>query len=400
MTELNSGWEQFQRQRWMRHDAQRWVRQDADRWLRPGFESALPSLDRKYSEDQPRVPAGNPDGGQWTSGSNPLTQGADDAVADDGAETIVERDEAATKLWESIANEYREDGSLARQYIFNRDGSAIRSEFALPGDSVGWDERHAVVLPDGNITTFENSGSKQVVFDSEGRVLSASILTPQGIEPEATVQLARAPGRALEMLAQGSRIAIARGIEAAATLYSWLSSRDRPSEATGLFMRIESFQSAAEETFPLHVGRLSENYAESFCPKMAVVQDQTDEAARGIDRADYPSAASYGTAVHTALRDRIRSLRDSDLTAERSFLKNKLETEQEKTSDKQETRYGLIESVRIDVLERTNNGTTCVYDIKTGNSGLSGPRIAEMVKAVHFRFPETRQIVIFETRPR
>ena len=25
--------------------------------------------DRKYSPDQPRVPAGNPDGGQWTSGS-------------------------------------------------------------------------------------------------------------------------------------------------------------------------------------------------------------------------------------------------------------------------------------------------------------------------------------------
>ena len=69
MTGLNSGWEQSQRRRWMRHDAQRWIRPDAHRWMRPGFEHdiALQLLDRKYSPDQPRVPAGNPDGGQWTS---------------------------------------------------------------------------------------------------------------------------------------------------------------------------------------------------------------------------------------------------------------------------------------------------------------------------------------------
>jgi hypothetical protein len=66
MTEPVSGWEEFQRRRWMRHDAHRWFRQDADRWLRPGFEPALPSLDRKYSEDQPRMPARNPGGGRWT----------------------------------------------------------------------------------------------------------------------------------------------------------------------------------------------------------------------------------------------------------------------------------------------------------------------------------------------
>jgi len=32
------------------------------------FELALRALGRKYSQDQPRVPAGSPDGGQWTSG--------------------------------------------------------------------------------------------------------------------------------------------------------------------------------------------------------------------------------------------------------------------------------------------------------------------------------------------
>jgi hypothetical protein len=33
------------------------------------FELALRALGRKYSENQPRVPADNPDGGQWTSGA-------------------------------------------------------------------------------------------------------------------------------------------------------------------------------------------------------------------------------------------------------------------------------------------------------------------------------------------
>jgi hypothetical protein len=103
-----------QRQRWMRHDAHLWIRPDAARWVKPGFDPAdiYPTLARKadaakaaafdaevaagyrllavlreevaelraelkrrreleakYSPSQPRVPAGNPRGGQWTDRS-------------------------------------------------------------------------------------------------------------------------------------------------------------------------------------------------------------------------------------------------------------------------------------------------------------------------------------------
>ncbi|MDF3811087.1 MULTISPECIES: hypothetical protein [Rhodopseudomonas] len=56
--------------RWMRPDAARWIRPDVARFLIPGTDPAevFPALDRKYSPTQPRVPAGNPDGGQWTDG--------------------------------------------------------------------------------------------------------------------------------------------------------------------------------------------------------------------------------------------------------------------------------------------------------------------------------------------
>lgn len=57
-----------QQARWMRPDAHRWIRPDAARFLRPGTDPArvYPALERKYSPSQPRVPAGNSDGGQWT----------------------------------------------------------------------------------------------------------------------------------------------------------------------------------------------------------------------------------------------------------------------------------------------------------------------------------------------
>jgi hypothetical protein len=109
-----------QRQRWLRHDAHLWIRPDAARWVKPGTDPAdiYPTLARKvdvaqaaafeaeveagyrllavlreevaslraelkrrrleeakYSPSQPRVPAGNPRGGQWTDRSGGQSQG-------------------------------------------------------------------------------------------------------------------------------------------------------------------------------------------------------------------------------------------------------------------------------------------------------------------------------------
>jgi hypothetical protein len=56
--------------RWIQPDAARWIRPDAERFLAPGTRAidAFPALDRKFNPNQPRVPAGNSDGGQWTDG--------------------------------------------------------------------------------------------------------------------------------------------------------------------------------------------------------------------------------------------------------------------------------------------------------------------------------------------
>ena len=59
-----------QRDRWMQPGAARWVRPDASRFLAPGTRAAdvFPALGRKYNPNQPRVPAGNPDGGSGRMG--------------------------------------------------------------------------------------------------------------------------------------------------------------------------------------------------------------------------------------------------------------------------------------------------------------------------------------------
>jgi hypothetical protein len=95
MIDATDEWVARQRQRWMRPNAQLYLREDHERFLPPAeaqklrderkFEADIDASrrllavlrrevsdirrilhERKYRPDQPRVPAGNPDGGQWT----------------------------------------------------------------------------------------------------------------------------------------------------------------------------------------------------------------------------------------------------------------------------------------------------------------------------------------------
>jgi len=61
------------RQEYLDEQTRRWMRPDWRHWWKPGYESdplyqEYERLERKFSPDQPRVPAGNREGGQWTSG--------------------------------------------------------------------------------------------------------------------------------------------------------------------------------------------------------------------------------------------------------------------------------------------------------------------------------------------
>jgi hypothetical protein len=73
---INSAWEQQHQARWMVPNAARWLRPDAVRWRmpQPKRKQATPHREAKYPPDQLRVPAGSPDGGQWTDGGSGSAQ--------------------------------------------------------------------------------------------------------------------------------------------------------------------------------------------------------------------------------------------------------------------------------------------------------------------------------------
>lgn len=142
-------------------------------------------LARKYNPDQPRVPAGNTSGGQWTSGGgggDPTLTGTD-FLGDLGHAFSaalsfgdVVPDTSGQESWAFYQDATHPDGSLAERAVVNRDGSTIHSEFAETGKRSDWDERHTVTAPEGGKTTFETSDRTQTIRDGgpDGEIVSRS----------------------------------------------------------------------------------------------------------------------------------------------------------------------------------------------------------------------------------
>jgi hypothetical protein len=337
-----------------------------------------------YDPNQPRVPAGHHEGGQWTSKPGSGTPSA--------ARRDVTVDHSGKETWGSFANAYRPDGSLAEQRVFNRDGSRIVSEFNELGGVGDWDERHTVVTSDGRKVTFETAGDIQRIYDADGRLITASVWTDEGPEGLPIVQPAFLPAIAP---------AVVTSIELALILFTWLSSRNGPDDAAVLAYPVSEYRrDPADKPERVWVGRLTGDKLKEACPKYDDVQGETDKAARATNRAEYRNAAEYGTAVHTELRDLIREYNNPNLRPEVSLLKTLQETgERPWRPDDQEDRFGKKGSIRVDVLENTDTGTVCVYDIKTGKSGLYPFRIAEIARTVYLRYPKARRIMVIEMRP-
>jgi hypothetical protein len=107
MDQRDAAWLRHQQSRWLRPDAHRWVRPDAHRFTVPGsvLADVFPALARKYNPDQPRVPAGNSDGGQWTDGSGGVAK----PMGDVGFGNLAELEDFGA-LFQITPNETDPDG--------------------------------------------------------------------------------------------------------------------------------------------------------------------------------------------------------------------------------------------------------------------------------------------------
>ncbi len=349
----------------------------------------------RYDESQPRAPAGSPNGGQWVGtggGAGGRTPGVSAPLAPqttvqaDGSRQELRQTSTADSSWLAVQDTYRPDGSLATQRVFNRDTSIIESEFAPADGSATWDSRHTIYAPGGRILTVQNTGPVQTLFDTQGQAISQSIWRPDGPEPQDLVQPAFVPALVLAPAAAEATV------ELGAILFTWLAAQNlRDQKPVMAFKAREYERDRPKELDMTYVGLRSFQDTKDACPKMEIVQDKTNEAAIQANKGGpYKSASAYGTAVHKILKDDIEKLNDPKLFAEKSLLKSRADGT---------GRYAENGTIRVDVLEDTENNTVCVYDIKTGKTRLVFGRTAEIASHV-FKFRNNaNRIIVLEMRP-
>lgn len=350
-----------------------------------------------YDPRQPRVPAGQSTGGQWTD--------ADGSAVDGAPQRKIVRDTSGQEAWNFYYNMYRPDGSLAEQVVFNRDRSRIISEFNESGDADDWDERHTVITPDGNKVTFETNGDTQTVYDADGRALSESKWTEHGPEAQAIVQPA---------YAGGVRLAAKKALEAALALLPWLSTRNSRDGTAVLSFAADVYRPGiANEEPAVWVGRLTEEELKKACQKHGDVQAFTDKAAADArtERKDWRPSA-FGTEVHKRVAHDVNGRsdeppfdyrspdkpKDPNFRAEYSALKAEAAAKADPNAPP--PGYGDRDTIRVDVLEhRPDDRTVCLYDIKTGERVLTVKRIEEIARSVAKYYQNAIRIIVTEIRP-
>jgi hypothetical protein len=376
-----------------------------------------------YDPTQPRVPAGQSTGGQWTDTDGPNVDGA--------SPRKVVRDTTGQEAWNFYYNMYRPDGSLAEQVVFNRDRSRIISEFNESGGADDWDERHTVITPDGSKFTFEDRGDKQIAYAGGGAdgPLSETASSEHGSEEQPIVQKAFLPAVATPAI-----IGVGEGIGIAAAglaLLTWLSRRNSREGTYVLSFSTDLLQRAdAENLRRVQVSKLTEEELAKACEKYGFVQKWTNEAAAAarLDPKDWKPSA-FGTEVHTRVAHEVNGKppkfkpdrpRDHNFRAEMSALKIEAALRADAVHEadaglraelpvKPEAGapavrlpgYGEPDTVRVDVFEnQPEKRTVCLYDIKTGEKLLYFPRMKEIARAVLTHFPDALKVIVAEIRPR
>jgi hypothetical protein len=187
-------------------------------------------------------------------------------------------------------------------------------------------------------------------------------------------------------------------IESQLSRYDFLSRLNRPDARAVLGFNAGAFEPGSDKSeAAVHTAVLTRDEVEKICPRYWEVQQITNDAAASPGRGAYPSAQAYGTAVHLRIRDEINGPpthppsppQDLDFRSELSVIKGE-----------EADRYGQRGSKRVDVYENPHTGTVCIYDIKTGDTGLSFARMHELASNVGRFYPLATRIVVTEVRPR
>lgn len=226
--------------------------------------------------------------------------------------------------------------------------------------------------------------------------------TSGGYTPESKVQFALRGPSGSGLLP----IALQRAIEAGIlSLYAHLSRYNSRYYRTVLEAQAREYarEGAPGGEFsdkPVRV--LTQPQVQKTCKQLEIVQGLIDTAVLNAKQIGAPmSANQYGTEVHWQVATAIGKM-DPRFIAELSLRKMAEEgasAEEIEEARRGGIKYGTKGSIRVDVLERADEETVCVYDIKTGNAGLSHARFLEILANVRSIYGGAKRIIITEVRP-
>ena len=328
---------------------------------------------QKYSADQPRVPSGNADGGQWTDGGG-VGSGSGARTPDDGAPRS-----------HTIEHPTGDPAVSSRTTLY-ADGGRVASTIKGGGALAGGSERYTVIAQNGDAATFETVGRVQTVYGADGRPLARNAWTSAGAVPvplpRPAVDVPIPTGIAvlgLSMMVQQEMLR--RQMQDALTPV--LAFRSRLYDFDG---GTRGEPTALELGF---VGELSREETERACPKLPLVQSMADEARTWVGpmRPD-ETPATYGTRMHTRLRFNVRSFGDPTLKAEEAWFSGEPASQWDPGH------------VRFDVVELAPNKTVCIYDLKTGRAGFPPKRAGDYAKEASMAYENYVSFLAIEIRNR
>ncbi|NGN43197.1 hypothetical protein G6N74_19175 [Mesorhizobium sp. CGMCC 1.15528] len=272
-------------------------------------------LKANFNPNQPRVPTGNSEGGQWTD-SGGAGGGLTDSLRADATRQRVVQDREGEQPWSSYAEQYRPDGSVASRTIVNRNGSRIVADYPAQGI-----ERNTVTLPNGTRVTFENNGDTQRIFDARGNLLSESTWTLDGPASQPILLPAffddsRKPSRTRNPTSYPTEVVL----DAATELYNWWLSTQESDEHTIFSFRADELLNQVPGEPPAWMSGMKREDVEYACPRFPQVQTVANYAANSLNRALFKNAGAYGTAVHMSVKNMIDALGNPNLTTEESFI--------------------------------------------------------------------------------
>jgi hypothetical protein len=183
-----------------------------------------------------------------------------------------------------------------------------------------------------------------------------------------------------------------KGLETQLLFYNALSDGNTSERRAVLEFNAREFQPGdSADTPAVHLGVLTRDQVSDACPRYWEVQSITNQAADLHSPGAYATKQERGTAIHKWVRDEINGFgpepENPDFRSELSVIKS------------EKAYYGDKGSVRVDVYENLRNGTVCIYDIKTGDAGLSFARMHELASNAGKFYPLTNRIIVTEVRP-